>query len=159
MTTETKVKRNTNYESSAVNLNNPPEVKELLEGLLAERQVLSIMVENAQCYIPKEIKDQINRQTEKLAELDALVKGAIELHGSYQDTESGHYALKQRKVSVSYNAERFEYLYPQYSPAIIIKAVDATKLKGLIKGGLLTDEALKAGDVAKESESFVYIIR
>ena len=81
------------------------------------------------------------------------------MYGSYQDLDKGWYAVKQRKVSKSYNAEAFEKTYPQFAPAVIIKTVDTTKLNGLIKGGLLAEDDLVDVHIIKESESFAYIIK
>ena len=71
----------------------------------------------------------------------------------------GWYALKQRKVSKSYKPEPFEKAYPQFAPAVIIKAIDTSKLTGLIKGGLVNEAQLEADGVLVCTESFAYIIR
>ncbi len=161
MTTETKEtkRKNPDYTASAVDLKNPVETLDGLRKVLTVRDYLARLQQEAQECIPKELADKISEATLGLATAEDELKKNIDAFGSYQDTELGMYALKQRKVSVSYDALAFECRYPQYAPAIVIKAVDTTKLKGLIKGGLLDEADMKAGMVSKESESFAYIIK
>ena len=151
--------KNIDYSASAVKMVNPPEIKVLLGELQKLKADMLILNEQAEKLIPQDLKDRMSICSKYISEKEADVKLAIDIFGSYQDLEQGQYAVKQRKVSKSYNAEKFEAIYPQYSPAVIIKAVDTTKLNGLIKGGLLTENYLKTLDIIHESESFAYVIR
>lgn len=161
MVTEAKTRKNIDYSASAVNLTNDYHLVDLMRRLGDHEQKLHALQNTAQSLIPDDLKESIRCTEEMVKNFYDDVRQAIGEFGSYQDVEHGVYALKQRKVSVSYDAARFEYLYPQYAPAIIVKAVDAAKLKGLIKGGLLNEEDLKHPDVGivKETESFAYVIR
>ena len=151
--------KNIDYSASAVKMVNPPEIKVLLGELQKLKADMLILNEQAEKLIPQDLKDRMSICSKYISEKEAGVKLAIDIFGSYQDLEQGQYAVKQRKVSKSYNAEKFEAIYPQYSPAVIIKAVDTTKLNGLLKGGLINDWELKEKGVLKETESFAYIIK
>ena len=151
--------KNTDYSASAVKLCNPESIGFLLAQYHAELAAIQTLNDEIQKLIPKELTDKIAEYQKSHSECEVELRKVIEEQGSYQDLEKGWYAVKQRKVSKSYNAEKFEAIYPQYSPAVIIKAVDTTKLNGLIKGGLLTENYLKTLDIIHESESFAYVIR
>ena len=160
MTTETR-RKNIDYSASAVNLTNSVQ---LLVDLRAMRgltdQIAELQAKMDAC-IPQDLKDLMSSLQTQLNGCSQGVRTDIDTYGSYQDLDSGMYAVKQRKVSVSYDPARFKFLYPQYAPAIIVESVDTAKLKGLIKGGLLKEEDLKHPDVAiaKETESFAYIVK
>ena len=152
-------KKNTDYSASAVNLKNPQEVLVEMVKLKGLYDNLLVLQNQLETYIPKELKDRIEICQKYISEQNAQVRLSVDTFGSYQDLEQGWYAVKQRKVSKSYNAEAFEKTYPQFAPAVIIKAVDTTKLNGLIKGGLIDEPLLKGSGIIKESESFAYIIK
>ena len=158
--TETRAtKKNPNYESSAVNLCNPPEVRNDLLTLVDMRNDLAVLQTERDNLIPQELKDRIEICQKYITEQDQVLRIAIDEFGSFQDVESGQYAVKQRKVSRSYKAEPFEKSYPQFAPAVIIKAVDTIKIHGLIKGGLLNEPDLERDGVLVCTESFSYIIK
>ncbi len=152
-------KKNTDYSASAVKLCNPPEVEGLLRELQNEQTALNQLQNQADASIPEAIKVSISATQVRVEILSKNIRQAIDDFGSFQNVDKGSYAVKQRKLSKSYNAESFEKTYPQFSPAVIIKAVDTTKLNGLLKGGLLDEARLEADGVLKISESFAYIIR
>ncbi len=157
-----KVKKNIDYSNSAVNLTNPPQLRDALSRLHNAISRVNDLQAKIDVAIPPELSIAKSAECAIIDMLHADIRAWIEAYGSYQDVEKGVYALKQRKVSVSYNAVAFEAYYPQYAPAIIIKAIDTVKLKGLIKGGLMTEEELLTGHappVAKENENFTYIIK
>jgi small-conductance mechanosensitive channel len=159
MTQETKTKKNTDYSASAVNLCNPASIEIKLNTLEQYNgQLLDLQGKMDAC-IPNELKSELSNVTACIAELNKQIREDIEASGSYQDLTLGWYAVKQRKTSKSSNAEPFEKNYPQFAPAVIVKAVDTTKLNGLIKGGLLDEARLEADGVLKITESFVYIIK
>lgn len=159
-------KKNTDYSASAVKMVNPPEVQSMLETYHLTATRVKELQAKMDALIPQNLKDELTAEVLTMgAEVDSI-KDVINQLGSYQDLDKGWYAVKQRKVSVTYNAGIFEELYPAFAPAIIIKAVDTTKLKGLIKGGLITEEELRkplsskgGASVITESESFAYIIK
>ena len=163
--------KNTDYSASAVKMVNPPEIQSMLETYHLTANRVKELQTKIDALIPQNLKDELNAEVLMMgAEVDSI-KDVINQLGSYQDLDKGWYAVKQRKVSKSYNAEAFEKTYPQYAPAIIIKAVDTTKLNGLLKGGLITEQDLRkrmpafAEDtvgndpIMHESESFAYIIK
>jgi hypothetical protein len=154
-------KKNTDYSASAVNLCNPPEVGEVLRGQIARQLTLKQLKQQADDCVPEELRQKIQALGDEIVKENDGLREYIDTFGSYQDLELGIYAVKQRTVSKSYNAVAFERIYPQYAPAVIIKAVDTTKLNGLIKGGLLNEDDLKHPDmgVIKETESYRYIIK
>jgi hypothetical protein len=148
--------KNTDYSASAVNLSNHANVKSQLDIYLkhlADVERLRIALEALPEYKALEEAGKTLSSERKLVEL------SIEANGSYQDLANGHYAVKQRSASKSYNPEAFKKAYPQFAPAVIIEAVDTAKLTGLIKGGLLAEDALKIEGIIHESESFTYIIK
>ena len=151
--------KNTDYSASAVKMVNPPETHTLLGELKNLKADLLVLNEQVDALIPQELRDRIEICQKWIIEKEVDIRLAVDMFGSYQDLDKGWYAVKQRKVSKSYNAEKFEAIYPQYSPAVIIKAVDTTKLNGLIKGGLITNDELILHAITKETESFAYIIK
>ena len=155
---ETK-KKPMDYTASAVALLNPNEVQEAL----CELNYLNKEVEKTQdiisALIPREFTETLTNLIKKREEVTQKIKDRVNTLGSYQNLDAGWYAVKQRKLSKSYDAAPFEQKYPQFAPAVIIKAVDTTKLNGLIKGGLLDEAQLEADGVLKISESFAYIIK
>jgi hypothetical protein len=156
---EVKTKKNIDYSASAVNLKNPPEVEKLLihhRKLLADLTQLGAEIAT---HIPAHLTAELESTNRDLQESSKAIHEAIDTFGSYQHLESGAYAIKQRKVSKSYKAEPFEKTYPQYAPAVIVKAVDVAKLTGLIKGGLLDEARLEADGVLTISETYAYVIR
>ncbi len=152
-------RKNIDYSVSAVNLTNPPEIKTRLSNYRDSIQAYEKLKIEAESHIPEYLRARIKNSEADLATEFKALRETIDLLGSYQDLEGGNYAVKQRKVSVSYDAGRFEYVYPQFAPAIIVKTVDTAKLKGLIKGGLITEDALAAGDISRTTESYAYIIK
>ena len=78
-----------------------------------------------------------------LAEAHAAVKEAITRLGSYQDIAEGLYALKQRRQSISYDPVKVRNEFPQFADAVIEETANGTKLHGLLKGGLVTEEQLE----------------
>ena len=152
-------KKNTDYSASAVNLINPPETHTLLKELKRLKFDLLVLNEQVDALIPEELRDRREICQKWISEKESDIKLACDMYGSYQDLDKGWYAVKQRKVSKSYNAEAFEKTYPQFAPAVIIKTVDTTKLNGLIKGGLLAEDDLVDFYIIKESEWFAYIIK
>ena len=160
MTTE-KTRNNNDYTASAVNLNNPLTVQEMLGVYLKTQAELEALQEEARKVIPAELSAAIAAASELLAVQKKTVQLSIDNFGSYQDIDNGHYAVKQRKVSEEYHVEPFKKLYPQYIPAVIVETINVKALEGLIKGKLLDRDELKNADIGiiTENESFTYIIK
>jgi hypothetical protein len=152
-------KKRTDYTKSAVNLCNPEQIKGMLQYLSEITKGKVELEGKIQALIPQVLKDTLTEAEKEIMQVQNDINLAINEHGSYQDLEAGLYAVKQRKVSKSYDASLFETAYPQFAPAVIIKAVDTGKLAGLIKGGLLDEAQLKAGGIIQEKETFSYIIK
>lgn len=159
MVTETRAKKYTDYSSGAVNLTNHYDVKALLSRMQEIQNLKQDLADKIDALIPAEFKTTLANAEKEISDIQTEIRLAVDSLGSYQDLEHGWYAVKQRKVSKSYDASLFETSYPQYAPAVIIKAVDTTKLTGLIKGGLLDERELKAGNIIQEKESFAYVIK
>lgn len=152
-------KKNVDYSNSAVNLVNPDSVKIGLDSILILRdKLIEVQAKINEC-IPAELTLIENNLKAEMDRQITDLKGYIELDGSYQDLDRGWYAVKQRKVSKSYDAAVFKLAYPLYAPAVIIETMDTVKLGGLIKGGLIKEADLKTNGVVEEKETFNYIIK
>lgn len=142
------------YTNSAVNLCNPPELKSLLTNLARLKQRETACREALQktaLYTQFAISQNDTKECE-----DAL-KAAIEAHGSYQDLNAGDYAIKQKKLSVTYIASKVREFLRTYADAVIEEVVSKPKLEGLRKGGLVSQADLDR--CADTTESFAYIIK
>ncbi len=161
---------NPDYTASAVKLTNPQSVNDLLFRLMIVETALNatrlqmdqVLQEHA--IVETALNATRLQAEEAVAKLTWLVRTTIDSDGSYQDAEKGIYGVKQRKVSKEYDAQTFEARYPQFAPAVIIKAVNTAALNGLVKGGLLSEDELRlpsasAGKVITEKESFAFIIK
>ena len=155
----TTEKKKIDYSNSAVNLCYPANVRDTLAEIRSFKNTLIEVQAKINELIPAELSGQEAELQAKIENLTNEVKETIDIEGSFQDLTLGWYGIKQRKVSKSYNVEQFEHNYPLYAPAVIIKAVDTTKLNGLIKGGLITEDSLKDDGVITEKETFAYIVK
>ena len=158
MTTEQKAKKNPDYSASA-NITNNEVVEDLLNQYINEQVAIQTLNEEMQKLIPTEMKLDMEQKTGNLEQLNIMLHKAIDEAGSYQDIEAGHYAVKQRKVSKSYDASKFGGWYPQFKDAVIVPSVNLKALQGLIKGGLIKEDSPEMQDITQTSESFVYIIK
>lgn len=149
-------KKNPDYSASAVNLCNPADIgRKLME--LQDTQAKARTLDATLQAMPEyqELKEQ-----EKLAaDIIAQVKGMVEVQGSYQDIESGFYAVKYQRISKSYLVEPFKVGFPKYATAVIEETVNAKALEGLVKGGLIPGDELKAKGVLVETPSYAFYIR
>ena len=152
MTTESKTKANPDYTESAVNLKNPPEVKVALD---LYHQLEKEKTELAEKFEASELFKEYTEAIQKVQEQHKTVKEAIETHGSYQDIEAGAYAVKQKKLSITFIPEQARIHIPAYSEAVIEEVVNGRKVAGLLKGGLITEEQAKAMSETKETFAFI----
>lgn len=146
------------YSNSAINLVNPATVGLLLEQYRRQQEMLAELRAKADACIPQEVKDSIAKVESEMNQTREVAEETIAEDGSYQDLDKKLWGIQQRRVSLSYNALEFESHYPQFAPAVIVKAVDEAKVKGLLKGGLLDMKTLLSEEVAKEKESYRFII-
>jgi len=152
-------KKNPDYTESAINLNNPPEVKELLEELLAVQTYLAELRDRADACVPKEIKDETEEATLTISKVRADLIEAIEEHGSYQDVEAGRYAVQQLKKSSVYHVEPFKEHYEKYAGAVIEETINKKAIEGLIKGKLIEKGDLEVFKVLTYDETRAFIIK
>ncbi len=150
---------NIDYSKSAVNLTNPIDAQKCLKDLSSFKSALVEVLSDISLAIPIELLAKKATLENDIDTVCEVLRTIMDEQGSYQDVEAGMYAVKQRKVSISYDPQVFRAQYPDYAPAVIKETVDTTKLNGLIKGGLLTPEDLEKQGVSSKSESFAYIIK
>ena len=144
------------YSQSAINLCNPEEVGRLLEQLRQAQEDLGVFQKQLD-EANKELVALLHDQSDKVTGLTNQIKESVEQYGSYQDLEASLIAVKQRKVSKTYDAAKFKALFPKFADAVIEEAINVNALKGLLKGNLIGEEELKPATI--ERESFAYIIR
>lgn len=152
------MKYGTDYSKTAIQLNNPNEVLGLLLAWDKARQAYIIAAaeyDKACANLPeaKAYNEAVNA-ADKARE---AVKEAIDRAGSYQDITVGLYALKQGRTGITYDPAKVRERLPMYADAVIEEAVDGTKIHGLRKGKLITDEDLAAIEV-RTNLSPAYVI-
>ncbi len=147
------------FSESALNLKNPPEVKELLEQLSAEEDHLHKLQEEFKQINP-ELADKIIAMSEKISERQQMIRTAVEEHGSYQDTETERYAVKYaRKTAVYGNIEAFKKSFPKFAELCIKEVIDITALNGQLKGKLITQEELEKAKVLTWDTGYSFYVR
>jgi len=146
--------KKTDYSNSAVQLCNPPRVAEFLAHLIELKHEEAIMLmEIERTSLFKELTAKRN----VIAAQEQFIRQAIDEQGSYQDLDAGNYAIKQRKLSVTYIASKVREFLRDYADAVIEEVVSRVKLEGLRKGGLVSQDDLDR--CADTTESFAYIIK
>lgn len=147
-------RKKTDYTNSAVNLRNPPELKPLLTDLARlKHRHATLQVELQLTQLYTEIVARLN----DITDCENAIREAIETYGSYQDLDTGDYAIKQRKVSITYIVARVREFIRPYADAVIEEVVSKGKLEGLRKGGLVSQEDLDR--CADTTASFSFIIK
>ncbi len=157
--TETKTRKNTDYSASAVNLTNPPELRDLLSRLHEAQGNANEIKDRIDALIPVDLLKASEQIADIIASLNADIRAGIEALGSYQDIINGAYAVKQRRISLSYDPKELRAWHPAEAELVIEESVNATRINGLIKGGLLDLRLLLSEGVARELESYAYVIR
>ena len=150
---ETKKARD--FTASAEKLCNPPEVKEFLDVLHRRQAELDAL----KAKIPAELSKEISQAENYISAITAEIKTAVEAFGSYQDTETGDYAVRYRRVSKVLHPEPLKKHFPKFAPLLIVEAVNAKALEGQIKGGLLSLEDLKEHGVFTETQTYAFYVR
>ncbi len=150
--------KGTDYSNSAERLTNPESVRLLLLtrlGLNSRIGELQKELGMRNVDLMTQIKDLVT----ELAVNETEIKNTVLTDGGYQDVDAGLYALRQKRISYTYDPVNFRKEYPEFAPAVIREMVDTTKLGGLIKGGLLNMAALERDLVAVSSETFAFILK
>jgi len=154
---ENKVKKNADYSASAVNLTNDPDVaafyfqlKQAMAGLDAANTAIEASV-------PESLLSERTKLEGEVERLQRELRLAIDAKGSFQDVPVGYYALKQRKVSVTYSPQGVRDAMPDFAKAVIEETVNKAKVEGLLKGGLISQA--QVDKASSKTESFAYIIK
>jgi hypothetical protein len=157
--TEPKVKANPDYTASAVDISNPQDTVQAYADWLRCKSLLERAELEIEGKIPTELitaRDAARKAVDlALKQLQDTVKMA----GGLQDIENGHYALYQRKVTLEYDAVEFPKWYPNEAKLVIEPSINVTKLKGLIKGGLLNESTMKEQEIITAKETIVFIVK
>lgn len=137
-------KYGTDYSKSAIDLKNPLEVRDLLIAYGNAQDARNVATDILDAIVEKLPEHQALIKAAKVMETaHKAVKEAIDRCGSLQDIGEGLYALKQARNSITYSVRDVRELAPDYAKGVIVEVVDARKLNGLHKGGLITDAQLK----------------
>lgn len=146
------------FTDSAVQLCNPVEVKELLEKLSPEQDALKALEDELKASNTK-LVEKIATQSGKVADLQQVIRGAIDQHGSYQDLENERYGVKyERKTPVYDNIVSFKKNFAKFAELCIKETIDVNALRGQIKGKLITEKQLEdAGVLLYELSTSFYV--
>ena len=147
-----------NFEASAVNLCNPPEVKALLEKLSTktkEHHDLNDEIMRANV----ELVEKTAGLADEIADLRTKIKEAIEEHGSYQSLEDERYGVQYARRSEVYNLDPFKTQFPKFVGLCIRESIDVTALKGQIKGKLITVKELEDAGVLDYTINYAFYVR
>jgi len=141
-------KKNPDYTASAVSITNPSEI----EILLGQRKAVSAQVwELTKTLEQTPAFKNISEGEDTIAGIDEKLVALIDEKGGYQDTDAGLYALRQRRVHLSYNPERLRECVPEFALAVIKEVVDSKKVSQLIKSKLITEAGIEAATIRKET--------
>jgi hypothetical protein len=153
------------YAKSAVNLQSSPIIKEKLEQLKAIQEQIGEYRRQMEELIPADLKAAGLSETEKFFNLQSQIKALIETEGSYQDLENNLYAIKQKKVTKSYDTtsqfavSRFKDCFPKFANAVIVRSLDTQTLSGLVRGELINEDDLQKVGILIETPSYTYIVK
>ena len=146
-------KKNPDYTESAVNLTNPPEVIKAM----GERESFASHIANLKALLEAYPEwEELKKAEQRLTDHDQYIRKLIDEFGSYQDTIVGIYGLKQLRKTITFIAEKIREVIPAYAEAVI-DGVNKTKVNGLIKGGLISQEM--ADLCSQVKEDYAYIIK
>jgi len=154
MTTESKTKANPDYTESAVNLINPPEVKVALDLYHQLEKEKTELAEKLEAF---ELFNEYTEAMKKVQEQEKLVRELVETHGSYQDIETGAYAIKQKRLSVKFLPEQVRIHIPAYAESVIEEVVNGGKIANLLKDRLINKT--QVANIAETKETFAFIVK
>ena len=141
-------KKNPDYTASAVSITNPQEI----EILLGQRRAVSGQVgERRKIAEQTSLYKEIKEGEATLANIDKDLVALIDEKGGYQDTDAGLYALRQRRVSLSYDPEGLRKCIPKWADAVISEVVDPKQVSQLIKSNLIKLAEIEAATIKKET--------
>ena len=144
---------NKDYSASAINLCNPPELKQALEQRQSHTSHISNLKALLEAYPEWE---ELRKAEQRLADLDKSIRELIDQYGSYQDLEKGEYALKQRRESIIYKPELVrQYASPKVASFVLIESVDSKALDALVKVGQIESEVARQCGEVKETFAFI----
>jgi hypothetical protein len=133
-----KPKRNPDYSASAERLTQSPFIKALLDDMLRQQADADRLKSLLNAYAEWAELQQIN---DTIAAIRRKIEESLPEHGGYQDVENGHYALRQRAVTVTYLPGKVhDVLPPQLQAAVIVESVDKGTVEALVKAGRITPE-------------------
>lgn len=145
-------KKNPDYTNSAVSITNAAMLEPLLAGRrMKQSQILSDTEKLQEVPIYK----MVQQRQKELAELDLVIKETVDRLGGYQDIAAGLYALFQRRMAVSYEPKAIRQCIMPYAEAVIEEVVNTDKVKGLLKGGLITESEIEPAKLTKETLRFI----
>ena len=133
---------------------NPKEVETLLIGyhqLLSEAQELRRQANE----LSGGLLDQASKAEDAAATVKEKIREAVKEFGDYKDLSTGWEARIEHRISISYDPVEFALVAPDYAQACIVQQVDAFKVKGLLKGGLVTEDQLEEATIRKVTEAFI----
>jgi hypothetical protein len=158
---ETKVKANPDYTASAENLTNAESTVIAYSKWLESKAMLERVNLEIEGKIPTELITAKDAAQKAVALAEKELKETVIAKGGLQDVEAGHYALQQRKVSLEYDPIEFTKWYPDMAKLVIEPSINIniTKIKGLIKGGLLSESDMKEQGIITAKETLVWQIK
>ena len=147
-----------NFEASAVNLCNPEPVKALLEKLSTQQGKYNKLAEELKTS-NVELVEKMAKHTERISDLQASIREAIEEHGSYQDLDGERYAVKYARKTEGYSLEPFKLNFPKFVGLCVKEILDVQALRGQIKGKLITIKELEDAGVLEYSTNYAFYVR
>ena len=153
-----KKRVNPNYEASAVCLSNPPQVLADLNLIKEITLDIALIKEKIRACIPADLTGALLAAEKTLAGANTNIRNDIDAYGSYQNQETGEYALKQKRETINYKAELVRCYAPsRVASFVIIESVDSNAMESMLKVRQLTPEVAKqCGEV---KETYAYIIK
>ena len=146
-----------NFEASAVNLCNPPDIGEKLKEL-------HIAQEQAKLFEAALVEDdnfkEMKRYEQMVADITAQIKDMVDKLGSWQNLDEETYAVKYgRKTAVYGNLPSFKKNFPKFVELCVKETLDINALKGQVKGKLITEAELEKTKVLTYDESYAFYVR
>lgn len=146
------------YTESADRLGDHEVVKEALRKYHEAKEEQAVLQAALEA-LDFELVTRIKAAGEKLAEAEKLVRDAVLYWGSYQNLETGDYAVRYARKSKRYDPEKLRKYHPKEAELAIMETVNVQALEGLIKGGLLDEKQLREKKILTEETLYVFYIR
>ena len=149
---------NPNYHNSCHNLTNPETTHAALESWRDCVAALADVEAAIEESIPADLRTLRDECARAIDTARESLKVLIDSDGSYQDVFAGHYAVKQSKNATVYHPDQCRVAIPQFAAVVIEETVNTDKIKGLLKGGLISETDVEKFST-KEPLSPAYIIK